>query len=112
MTVAYAYRAQCLRIIDGDTIHADMDLGCDCHIRLTLRLLGINAPEMRTPEGVIAKGALTGLLGRPGELTVATHKDRKEKYGRYLAVLHVDDLDVNAEMVRLGHAEPYDGGRR
>jgi micrococcal nuclease len=109
----YQYRATVLRVIDGDTVHVDLDLGCDVHQRMTLRLFGINAPEMRTPEGPAARDHLIRLLGLVEGLgfpvvVVDTIKDRREKYGRYLAVLStIDGLNVNERMILDGHAVPY-----
>ena len=48
------YRATVVRNIDADTIALSVDMGFDCTIRLTVRLFGINAPEIRTPEGKVA----------------------------------------------------------
>lgn len=103
----YEYRALILRVVDGDTVHADVDLGFDAHQRMTLRLAGINAPEMGTPEGVAAKQWLAdALLGaHAGPLTIRTVKDRREKYGRYLATLYVNGVDLNEAMVAAGHAD-------
>lgn len=110
----YEYRARITKVTDGDTVHAALDLGCDVTTNLTLRLVGINAPEMNTDEGKAAKAWLTARLSaaqfRTGSLLVRTVKDRKEKYGRYLADLvdlDFQDTSINAEMVAAGHAVPY-----
>lgn len=102
----YEYRMTVLRVVDGDTIHAEVDLGCDIHVDLILRLARINAPEMSTPEGPYAKTYLESLL-TPGPVLLRTIKDRREKFGRYLAELFVGDINVNDEMVNTGHAVPY-----
>ena len=102
----YQYRAVVLRVVDGDTLHAEVDLGFDIKRRDTFRLFGINAPEMSTPEGVVAKEWLTESLGQ-GALVVTTHKDKREKYGRYLATLWIDNVNVNEAMVAAGHAVVY-----
>ena len=106
----YEYFAQVLRVVDGDTVHADVDLGFDVHERMKLRLTGINAPELSTPEGPPARDHLTQLLGQYGPvaqvpLTIQTEKDRQEKFGRYLAKLILPGpVDVNALMVADGFA--------
>lgn len=41
----YEYRCEIVSVVDGDTMHLDVDLGCDAHILMTVRLTGINAPE-------------------------------------------------------------------
>jgi endonuclease YncB( thermonuclease family) len=101
---------------DGDTLHLDIDLGLDQHTLKTIRLYGINAPELNTAEGHAAKDALVDLLtdrlGNWLPITLETIKDHREKYGRYLGVLEVPDgtgelLEVNREMVERGFAVPY-----
>jgi micrococcal nuclease len=109
----YEYRGTVLSVVDGDTIHADIDLGCDIHTRLTLRLAGINAPEKATLEGKAASVWLDAHLpGEPNALLIRTVKDRREKYGRYLAELFVRGVSINEAMVLAGYAVPYTGGRR
>ena len=109
----YEYRARILRVIDGDTVQLDVDLGFDVRQRMTVRLYGINAPEMNTPEGKVAKMHLAMLILEGMELELHTLKDKREKYGRYLAVLmlRVPGTDgrtnVNQMMVEDGHAVPY-----
>jgi len=112
----YEYAARVLKVVDGDTVHAELDLGIDVHITLKLRLAGINAPEMRTPEGPAARQHLMDLLGWPhaGDVggtavTVQTIKDTQEKYGRYLAIIRVGTrpVSVNDQMVQDGFAVAY-----
>lgn len=107
----FQYRATVIRIVDGDTLHLDVDLGFDVRRQDSFRLYGINAPEMSTEEGKAAKVWLAEAL-KDGVDMVTTHKDQREKYGRYLATLWVDGRNVNQEMVKAGHAVPYAGGSR
>jgi len=112
----FEYKAEVVRVIDGDTLVVKIDLGFHTFVEQTLRLYGINAPETRgsglTPDqrrrGTEAKEHLTALLRGCGPLTVRTLKDRTGKYGRYLAVLYGRDefgaVDLNQKMVRDGHA--------
>jgi micrococcal nuclease len=102
----YEYSAEILRVIDGDTVHVRLDLGCDVGIDLTLRLAEINAPEMSTEEGVLAAEFLRNLI-QDETVTVKTFKDKKEKYGRYLATIYLGEQSVNEIMVTEGHAVPY-----
>jgi len=114
----YEYRGEVTRVVDGDTIHARLDLGLDVRIDVTLRLHGINAPEHGTAAGDAATSHLVQLLSPANHLvervvTVRTIKDHREKYGRYLAVLIRDDgMNVNEQMVADGHAVHYAGGPR
>jgi micrococcal nuclease len=115
----YEYRAKILSVHDGDTVHAQLDLGMDVLINITVRLAHINAPELATPEGRTAHGYLAALLpnGLDGAwVRIQTIKDRTEKYGRYLATIFMQtsdgEINVNERMVETGHAVPYEGGKR
>jgi micrococcal nuclease len=102
----YEYRAQLIRVVDGDTVWLDVDLGFDVRRKDSFRLYGINTPEMNTAEGVTAKARLEELL-KPGGITVTTEKDRREKYGRYLATLWVSGANINRLLVTEGLAQEY-----
>ena len=109
----YRYRATLRRVIDGDTVDCEVDLGFGIQTRQRFRLLGINAPEKRRPTyeaGIAAKQHLESLLELYGLAEVRTHKDRTGKYGRMLATLigvHGSELiDLNQRMIDDGHAEP------
>jgi micrococcal nuclease len=108
----YQYSAKLVAIVDGDTIDVDADLGFSVTLRLRLRLAQINAPETGTPEGRAARAYLAELL-RGGPLTINTFKDKREKYGRYLAIVYAGEENmsagnsVNARMMKAGHAVEY-----
>lgn len=111
----YEYRAKLIKVIDGDTVDLDVDLGFDVHINpMRFRLTGINAPEKnsKNPDeraaAHVSAAALEGFI-KDTPLVVKTAKDSQEKYGRYLANIWVGPLCINAEMVRLGHATAYSG---
>ncbi len=106
----YEYLAKVVRVIDGDTIEVEIDLGFKIRQTTILRLSGINAPELRTPEGVAAKAWLVQRI-EGKSVAVQTFKDKKEKYGRYLALVEYHDekydnqwLCVNTVMVVEGMA--------
>jgi len=111
----YEYRATLLRAVDGDTIDVQLDLGLNIYQNIKLRLAEINAPELSTEEGQAAKSALIEMLPKtPWALNIRTIKDRKEKYGRYLAQVMFQDSNgeiifANNEMIRTGNAVPYHG---
>lgn len=108
----YYYLANVISVYDGDTIRADIDLGLSTWVKNEkIRLARINAPELRGLEreaGLKARDFLRELiLGK--EIVLQTIKDRKGKYGRYLAEiwLEQDDgkwINVNDRMVEVGHA--------
>jgi micrococcal nuclease len=109
----FQYYARLVKVVDGDTLDMEVDLGFGITRVDRFRLYGLNAPEMSTPEGKIAKAwVITQLAERlapfvndPFPLTVRTYKDKQEKYGRYLATVSIDEKwDLNAELVAAGHA--------
>ena len=94
-------------IYDGDTVWLEVDLGFGLKFTENFRLLGINAPELRTPTGPAARDYLRALVEGQA-LVVKTSKDKKEKYGRYLAtILLPDGTNVNEKMIETGHAVRY-----
>jgi micrococcal nuclease len=116
-TDLYVRRAKIVRLVDGDTVDVDIDLGMAITTRQRLRLFGINTPEVRGPEKVAGHAAtqhLADLLVQfrhEGEwdIVVKTYKDKKGKYGRYLADLigedeGGDEINLNERMVSDGHA--------
>ncbi len=112
----YHYKAVIKSVYDGDTCKADIDLGLHVWITgETLRLYGINAPEVRgeeRPQGIVSRDYLRALI-LDREILVETIRDSKGKYGRYLARLWLDDdeeglVDVNQRMVDSGHAVEQD----
>lgn len=105
----YEYRAKVIRVVDGDTVEVDVDLGFQIHTKMMLRLYGINAPEMKGPSrvaGQAAKMFLQDLIQQyNGVLKIRTLQDEQEKYGRYLAYLvFPDEAIANTVMVQTGHA--------
>lgn len=109
----YEYSARVLRVVDGDTVQLEVDLGFDVRQRMTVRLYGINAPEMNTAEGKAAKLHLAMMIPEGTMLTLQTIKDKREKYGRYLAILLAklvaggELVNINTKLVEDGHAVPY-----
>lgn len=106
------YPATINRIIDGDTVIARLDLGLGINITQTLRLVGIDAPELHTDEGKAARAWLCDRILYRAVLLDISSKNSHDKYGRLLAVILVDELNLNQEMIRLGYAVAYNGGQR
>lgn len=109
----YIYDATMLKVQDGDTVYVKLDLGCDQRIEpMKLRLNGINAKgKTTTVQGKAAYDYLRELFPEGSTVRVETFKDQKEKYGRYLGVLHHPSLarTVNDEMIARGLVESYYG---
>jgi len=98
----YKYRAVVTDVYDGDTITCDIDIGFGIWLRKQkIRLYGINAPEVRGESkelGLIARDYLRKrILDKDVELQ--TFKDKKGKYGRWLAIVYLEEEDMNACLV-------------
>jgi micrococcal nuclease len=117
----YIYKAELIRVVDGDTVELIIDQGFSNFTKQTMRLYGIDAPEMRTEAGKEAKAWLWEAL-QPLETIYAqtiqlSTKAKRDKYGRFLAVLygelpalvpivrHIHSSSINAQMIVEGHAK-------
>jgi len=122
----YNYNAKCVRVVDGDTIDAEIDLGFDVKIKKRIRLAGINAPESRTRNkvekklGLAAKERLVDLMDGAANC-FELESSEFGKYGRVIGKLHINKLSgkdtltqvcVNDLLVKEGYAVEYDGGKR
>lgn len=94
----YQYQAIVKKVVDGDTLEIDIDLGLSVWVKSEkIRLYGVNTPEVfgikkGTPEweeGNKASTFVKKYLKENDEIIVETHKDKKEKYGRYLALIYI-----------------------
>ena len=116
----YRYQATVVRIVDGDTLYLDVDLGFFIRMTMDVRLKGINTPEIRGPEreaGLKSKTFVEAAIP-PGTLVVID-STKAEKYGRYLADIWYlpgaktrDEILANGrllnkELVDKGLAVPY-----
>ena len=110
----YHYKVKKInRVIDGDTVDLDIDLGFGVTLSHRVRLKDIDAPETRTKdlvekaEGLAAKEWLIKELSREGEWVIETTKE--DKYGRILGTLYLvgDPVTVNERMLNQGIANPY-----
>ena len=115
----YEYRVkQVLRVVDGDTIDVDIDLGFDISFTSRVRLAGIDTPESRTTDkkekvlGLEVKQRLKDLLSKSSSLVIKTEKpDSTEKYGRILGWLYIDGAEksINEGLIADGYAWGYMG---
>lgn len=104
-----------VKVVDGDTVDALIDLGFDVYVKKRIRLYGINTPETRTRDkeekvrGLAAKKRLKELL-KSKNIIVVSHG--VGKFGRVLGELVCDDVNLNDQLVTEGHATKYFGGKR
>jgi|TARA_B100000768_G_scaffold177026_1_gene190630 micrococcal nuclease len=113
----YIYNAKCVRVVDGDTIDATIDLGFDTWKKIRIRLVGMNAPESRTRDleekarGLAAKAFLKDILSKHDNDFIL-HSQGVGKYGRCLGNIFLGEKNVNDLMITEGHAVEYQGGKR
>lgn len=115
----YQYRIKKIeRVIDGDTFICEIDLGFNISLKQSVRLFGINAPEIHTSNedvkkyGLRAKVKLEEYLSKGSEIIIETQKpDSTEKYGRVLGEVYVvgEPLTGNEYMQVNNYAWSYDG---
>lgn len=120
-TKRYEYCAEVIKVIDGDTLDLRIDMGMDLYLMQRIRSYGINAPDYK--DGYDARNAAKTYLdlllregtpdGSYNTLLIRTLKDKKEKYGRYLANMWIygqdpaTDQTINLKMIEAGHAVEY-----
>jgi len=111
----YEYNCKIVRVIDGDSIILDIDLGFGLWIHgESIRLFGVDCPECRSRDkeekaaGLAAKEFVEEAL-HVGETYTLTTKE-KGKFGRYLGTIYLtDDTSINAALVKERLAVPYFG---
>jgi micrococcal nuclease len=113
----YEYRVKSvLKVVDGDTIDVDIDLGFNISYTQRVRLAGIDTPESRTRDlyekklGLESKDWLKNALNNAKSIVIKTEKpDSTEKFGRILGWLFVNDVNLNLAMIDQGYAWSYMG---
>ena len=119
----YEYRVTVLRVVDGDTVDVDIDLGFGIVLsNERVRIMGIDTPESRTSDklekkfGLASKARLKSLLGKTAVLKTQINKngeDMKGKFGRILGdFVAPDGRMVTDILVEEGHAVAYFGGSK
>lgn len=104
MQDSYVRQAVITKITDADTIGVSIDLGYHINVNVPLRFARINAPELRTVEGQTAKKFILQHLEKGMTITIKTFKDPTDKYGRWIAEIYKDDININDLLVTNGHA--------
>jgi micrococcal nuclease len=118
----YVYRIKSItKVVDGDTIDANIDLGFDISFTKRIRLAGIDSPESRTTNlkekalGLETKEWLKKTLEDAKDILIKTEKpDSTEKYGRIIGHLFINDQEtsLNNQMIDEGYALAYEGGKK
>ena len=118
----YEYSCKIVRVVDGDTVDVDIDLGFGVWMHNErVRLHGIDTPESRTRDleekkfGLLAKDQVKHFLPEGSIQTLVTVKDKVGKFGRILGKFKIEDhqyptpTTINEWMIRHHHAAPYFG---
>ena len=112
----YEYRAKIIKVIDGDTVDVDIDLGFGMILsKQRIRLYGIDTPESRTRDkeekfyGKLAAQFLKDQCKKGSCITLRTYLDKKGKYGRILGEIIVDGVNINQLMIEEHMAVEYHG---
>ena len=118
----YEYSCKISRVVDGDTVDVDIDLGFGVWMhKERIRLYGIDTPESRTRDlkekkyGLLAKEQIESFMPVGSMQTLVTVKDRAGKFGRILGKFLIYDMNTDAEMtindwmIREHYAVAYHG---
>ena len=117
----YEYFCKVERVVDGDTIDVNIDLGFDIHHSARVRMMGIDTPEKRTRNkaekvlGLASTARLKELL-KGHKIEIECSKE-KGKFGRVLGIVWAIDkeanrINCNDQLCAEGHARPYYGGKK
>lgn len=122
----FQYEAKVIRIVDGDTLWLDIDLGFRLHIQTDVRLAHINTPETvnYSLQGISDPAAAYVSECVPPGASCVVEISRPDKYSRWLATIfflpgEVDRAKIlagprvlNDELVKRGFAKHYEGGKK
>lgn len=118
----YEYRVKKVhKVVDGDTIDVDIDLGFSVSFFSRVRLAGIDTPESRTTDakekalGLEVKEKIKKELAAAKDVVIKTEKpDSSEKYGRILGWVFLDgsEISLNQKLINEGYAWTYGGGTK
>jgi micrococcal nuclease len=120
----YEYRCNVVKVVDGDTVDVDIDLGFGVWLKdERVRMMGIDTPESRTRDkvekkcGLASKAKLKELLPIGSMQVLKTEidrsgEDKKGKFGRILGDFIVDDKRCTDILIKEGYAVAYFGGSK
>lgn len=94
----YVYRAKVKKIIDGDTLDLEVDLGFDVYKIVRCRLARINAPEIKETQGIYSVNYLKTLL--PIDTVVTLQSLKYDRYKRSIAEIFVSNINVSDKLVQ------------
>lgn len=113
----YSYKATVIRIVDGDTVWLEVDLGFRMKTINDFRLYGVDTPERGQPGWSEAKEFVNKMAPPGTEVTIDTYKD-PDKYGRWLVEITLQSdnrifrQSINLQLMNAGLAKSYFGGHK
>jgi micrococcal nuclease len=93
------YAAKVLKVVDADTLDLECDLGFRVKLGIRLRLMGINAPELNTKEGHIAREYVEHICP-PGTAVIIRSEKERKSFDRYVAQVTLPDGTDLAQRIR------------
>ena len=115
----YSYKAKIVKIIDGDSLILNFDLGFRVFIESPCRLAHIDTPELRSPDdgeaarAMEAKQKLIELLADPNVIIRSFKPFKGDKFGRFLVeIINSQGINVNQTLLDSGLAVPYEGKKK
>lgn len=111
------YDATLIRVIDGDTIKANVEIWPGLTVETSVRVAGVNAPELRRADecekiaGQHARDYAAAWFARHSDIQI-TNVQQDKYAGRVLARVISGGSDFGADLIAAGHAVPYSGGKR
>lgn len=113
----FCYNATVVRIVDGDTIRLDIDLGFDIVLKnRSVRLYKVDTPECRTRDlkekaaGLLSKEVVQNLIAVGERVFIRTKLDTKGKFGRLMGtIITTDNININEHLINNNYAVEYYG---
>jgi micrococcal nuclease len=112
----FTYNCKIIRVVDGDTVEVNIDLGFSICIKTSVRIAGIDAPETRTRDlteksyGMRAKAIVEKWFEENNNLIIRTEKE--DKYGRYLGYFYSGEICLNEYLLDNRYVWQYNGGTK
>ena len=107
----YVRNARVTRVVDGDTLEVEIDLGFHTWVKKRIRVLGVDTPEIKgetRDAGIAAAKATRGWVASAcGDIQIRTHLDKVDSFGRILAEIWSGKESLGRYLIEAGHAVAY-----
>ena len=111
----FEYKCEVIKVVDGDTVDVNIDVGFSIFHKARVRMYGMDTPESRTRDldekarGLISKQFILDKVANAKEIVIKTQKDGKGKFGRVLGKIFIDGENINQSMIDQSLAVEYYG---